>query len=217
MTATTANAPTTAGQIAPSLHVFTRPPVAVREDARIVAWSRRSTEKNPVPEAERYRGIVVAASALKVPDDACASKFQRLLAATVHKLADEMFTAWCKQDGNLMKAEYDGASLDTDSVLNYWAEERQRETIDGAAITAWLKQSATLAAMEAGSAQHKAWLAIMPKLAAPGYKGALKPEQASAAILRIKDEDAEHAVCAFIMQRLTNIIEGTADQLAAAL
>ena len=212
----TATATTINGQIAPSAQIHTRPPVAITEGATIVAWARRSTEKNKISEAERYRGIVVQAASITPPADACASKFQRLLSATVAKLAEDQFTAWCKQDGNMMKAAYDGPAITVDSALMHWAEQKQRESIDGAAITAWLKQSATFAAFE-NDKQRAAWLTIMPKLAAPSYRQALKPDQAQTAILRIADADAEHAVCQFLMQRLSNIMTPAEDANADAL
>jgi len=213
-TATVTQAPTVNGKNAASAHVFTRPPVALADGCHLVSWSRRSTKANPVAEAERYRGIIIEASAVTVPPDACGSKFLRLVQHTINGLADAMFTAWAKD--NIHATSYDGASITTDSVLTYWAEQRQRETIDAAAITEWLKQSATLASFD-NEKQRAAWLAIMPKLAAPGYRGALKPDQASTAILRIKEEDTDHAVCAFIMQRLTNIMTPAEDANADAL
>lgn len=206
MSTTTAASPAiVAGALSASKQVYTTAPVAVAEDAMILAWSRRSTSTNPVPAPERYRGMIVTKAALAVPADACNSKFARLLQATVHKLAEDVFVNWCKQDGNLQRAEYDGAAITVDSALAYWAEERAREQITAANIVEWLNQSATFKALPSEQVR-KVWLANVPKIAAPSYKQAFDAESAAKIAARIVEADHEHAICAFILQRCANIM-----------
>lgn len=60
--------------IAPAmLQIVSVPPVQVKDTERVIAWSRRSTEKTPVPATERYRGTVVPTKMLELPEAACSS------------------------------------------------------------------------------------------------------------------------------------------------
>lgn len=184
------------------LQVVSTPPLQVKETERVVAWSRRSTEKTPVKESERYRGTVVPANLLAIPDAACSSKFQRLLQATVYDLADAKFAEYTKE--RMMETEMPVGLLSLDSILSYWAEEKQRQLIDGEKIIAWLKQSKTFAALN--DKQKVGWLREVPKIAAPGYKMQWQKKDAAAVVAKLHDEELEHPVAVFIATRCNNIM-----------
>jgi len=203
MTTITAN-----GAAIASTQVYSTPLVNVAEGNTVIAWSRRSTTANPVKQEERYRAVVVSAASLAVPADACSSKFARLLQSTINGLAEGMFQNWAKD--NIQAPQYDGAPITVDNVLMHWADQKQRETIDAAAVLAWLKASATWPTLET-EARQKAWEAKLPKIAAPSYKGTFSAKEAAIMIARIQEADAESPVGLFVVQRL-NIILGTADQ-----
>ena len=195
---TITNAATTA-----SKQVFSTPPLSIAETCRLVSWSRRSTTQNPVDAANRYRGIVVESAALAIAPDACTSKFQRLLQSTIHNLADAMFQAWATD--NLPALEYDGAAITTDSVLMFWADKKSKETIDGAAILAWLEASETWKILN--DKQRAAWKTLLPKIAAPSYRASFTVSEATKLAARIVESDGEHATGLFILQRLANIMQ----------
>ena len=194
-----------------TVQIVSVPPVKVADTDRVVSWSRRSTEKTPVVAEMRYRAVIVPAASLKVPDDACRSKFASLLQSTIHDLADARFQAHIKDQ--MHATEMPAALLSLDNVLAFWAEEKQRATVDAAKIIEWLKASATFKTLSL--AQQAGWLNRLPKIAAPSYKGLINKEQAAAIISKISEDDTEHAVCVFCMTRLNNILgeESTTDVL----
>lgn len=174
----------------------------------LVAMDRRSTDANPCAAHERHRSILVARSALQVPPDRAHSQFYALLQSTILKLAEGMFAAWAKV--NLAATEYPSAKMTLDSVLAYWAEEKQRESIDGAKILAWLAASATLAAL--APAKQAVWKSKIPKIAAPSYRQNFSKDQALAILAQLADSDAAHACAIFIAQRCQNIIDAPDSQ-----
>ena len=185
-------------------------PTKLKPDHITISWSRRSTEKNPVAEHERYRGIEVPASLLAIEAADCRSKFSQLLQSTIHSLADAKFTHWLKD--NMQAKEVDPQLFSLDSVLTYWAEEKQRAAIDGDKVLAWLKESATLKALEEG--KRDAWLKLLPKIAAPNYRnsGSFTAKSASTIVAKIDAADTEHPVCIFVMTRCNAIISAPVTQ-----
>lgn len=191
-----------------SAQVLTVPPIALAEGCTVLFWKRRSTKETPVAQENMYRGMVIEYDKIKVPDDACKSTFSRLLQATISSLAQEMFTAWAAE--NITAPIYTGAAINVNSVLSFYAEQKQREVIDAKQIAEWLPKSATWGTLS--EKQKAVWLKLMPKIAAPAYRNVgISPTSAGTAILRFADEDAEHPVCCFLLQRLTNIAAVTTD------
>lgn len=193
---------TTNGAAVASKQVYSTPPVHLSDACMLVSWSRRSTKQNPIEASERYRGIVVDKAALAVAPDACSSKFQRLLQSTLHTLADGAFQAWATD--NMAAVEYDGAAITVDSVLSFWADKKAKETIDAAAVLAWLESSETYKNLN--DAQRAVWKVKVPKIAAPSYKGSFTTGEAAKIVARITEADAETATGLFIVQRLNNIL-----------
>ena len=190
-------------QLQPGMvQVVSTPPAKVAEFEHVISWSRRSTDKTPVKESERYRGIVVPKSQLKVPDDAAVSKFHRLIQATIDDLADTMFRVWVAE--HMASTECDSSRFTVDNVLAFWAEERQRQLVDGAQIVEFLTKSATFKKFDA--AKKQVWLSKLPKIAAPSYKNTFTKEQAASVLAQFADDDLQHTVCAFIAQRCNNIL-----------
>lgn len=185
-----------------TVQIVSVPPVKVADDEQVIAWSRRSTDKTPVPAEQRYRGIVIKRAALAVPTDAASSKFHRVLQATINDLAEAMFVAWVKD--NMHTLEYEVSRMTLDNVLTFWAEEKQRTAIDGDKIVEWLKESATLKVMP--EAKKKVWLSKIPKIAAPSYKQTFTKEQAAAIVAQIAEADVEHPAAVFVLQRANNIL-----------
>jgi hypothetical protein len=178
-------------------------PTSVPEGMQLISWARRSTEKTPVKDTERFRGILVPVTNLRVPQDACISKFYKLLQQTVYELADAKFKAWVSDD-RMHETQCPAALFNLDSVLAYWAEERQRQSIDGEKISLWLKESATFAALSAQA--REVWKRQLPKMAAPAYRNIFNKGQCASIISKIADADLEHKVVAFIVTRCNAII-----------
>jgi hypothetical protein len=186
------------------LQVVSTPPLKLADTDHLVFWSRRETDKTPVPETERYRGVIVPKESLLVPHVACSSPFYALLQSTIHELAKACFTAWVRD--NMLAIHVDAARLSLDRVLAFWAEEKQRTTVDAEKIIDFLKQSKTLASFTAN--KQKTWLHRIPKIAAPAYRGSIDQEDAAAIIAQIHDDDLADPVAIYIVQRCNNILLG---------
>lgn len=187
---------------AETLQIISTPPLQVAETDMVVCWSRRSTEKNPVAAAERYRGVTIKRAVLAVPAEKCNSAFHALLQSTIHNLADAAFTAWVKD--KMQETQAPTSLLTLNNVLAFWAEEKQRQVIDGEKIAEWLKTSATYASLN--EQQKKGWLNKLPKIAAPSYAMAFAKEQAAAIVSKLHADDLEHPACVFVAMRCNNVI-----------
>lgn len=201
-------APIQADPVAITLQVISTPPAKLEDGMQLVSWSRRSTEKNPVDAANRFRGVVQSASVLQLPDGSTTSKFSKLLQNTINELADARFTAWVKD--NMMATAMPASFTSMDSVLAFYAEEKQRAVMDGAKILTWLKASPTFAALN--EKQQKSWLEKMPKMAAPSYAGLFSRENAATVISRIHADDLEAPEAMFIMERCNKIINALSEE-----
>ena len=201
-TAAQTTAPVQADPVQPMLQVISTPPAEVSKDSQLISWSRRSTEKNPVPAAQRFRGVIQPVSVLTLPDGSTTSKFSRLLQNTINDLADARFTAWVKD--NMHAAEMPASFTSMDSILAFYSEEKQRQTIDGDKLAAWLKTSKTVAALPA--ATQKSWLEKLPKMAAPGFANIFTRDQAATIISRFDESECDAPEAAFIITRCNTII-----------
>lgn len=186
------------------LPISTVAPLNIPDTDMIVSWTRRSTTANPVANENRYRGVIVNRSTLALPDGSTTSKFTALLQSTIHALADKKFQALMQEDGGMQLKEIPASSLTLDSVLTYWAAERQNNQIDNAKLTAWLTASKTLEALP--EATRKVWLTKLPKIAAPGYQNLFTKEQAATIISRLNAEELEAPEAEFIVTRCNAII-----------
>ena len=196
-----------------TVQIVSVPPTKIADTEHVVSWERRSTEKNPVAQDQRYRGVVIPAAALKVPDDACKSKFAMLLQSTIHRLADASFTAWVKD--KMQETQMPAALLTVDAVLAYWAEEKQRQSVDGDKILAWLPTSELWKVLN--EKQQITWKTLLPKVAAPSYKQIIKQDEAAVIITRIPEADHQHPVAVFILQRCNNVLSDERTSAANAL
>jgi hypothetical protein len=187
------------------VQVVSTPPTQVAEHEMLIEWSRRSTEKNPVKDSERYRAIVIPRSLLKVADDAASSKYIRLLQTTIHDLAQSKFVESIKE--NMLSTSFDSSQLTLDLVLAYWAEERQRQMMDADKITAFLKASKTIAGMSESVA--KVWMSKIPKICAPSYKMLFSKGQAATIVSKLHDDDMMHPAAVFIATRCNAILSAT--------
>lgn len=183
--------------------VVSTPPTAVPAEGIVIAWSRRSTAANPVKQEERYRGVVVHRALLALPDGATTSKFAALLQSTIHELAQARFQAWVS-DGRMLEREMPHSVLALDNVLAYWAEEKQRATIDADKIKAWLSAAPTYAALT--EAAKAVWMRQLPKMASPGYRNVFTKEQAATIVSKLAAEDLDHPVGVFVATRCNAII-----------
>lgn len=175
-----------------------------------VTCTARETKGKTIPPEQRCRSIILPESHLLVPVGQCAPKFLDILNAELHSLARKRLeAAW--EDGDQREISSDAFTID--ALLAFFAAKTAATGIDGDAIAAWLKQSATFAALP-DDAIKASWLLRLPKLAAPAYRQALgsQPAQAAATIIqRIAADDADHPVCKFIISRCNVVIgEGAA-------
>jgi hypothetical protein len=196
---TTTNATEVAAKLT---QVVSIAPAKLEDHQHVISWSRRSTDKNPVKTEERYRGIVVPAALLALPDGCTTSKFSALLQATIHDLADKKFASWAKD--NMMVTQVDASQFSLDAVIIYWAEEKKAAQVDAAKITEWLKTSKTYAALP--EQVQKVWLAKIPKIAAPSYALAFSKAQAATIVSKLHADDLDSTVAQFIATRCNNII-----------
>lgn len=201
-TSTKTDAPATTETTVPMLQVLSTPPAEVAKDMQLISWSRRSTEKNPVPAAQRFRGVVQAIGVLTLPDGSTTSKFSKLLQNTINDLADARFTAWVKD--NMHATEMPASFTSMDSILAFYSEEKQRQTIDGDKLAAWLKTSKTVAALAANL--QKSWLEKLPKMAAPGFANIFTRDQAATIVSKIHEDEVDAPEAAFIITRCNTII-----------
>lgn len=182
--------------------VVSTPPAKLEDNTVAISWSRRSTDKNPVKTEERYRGIVVPAATLALPDGSTTSKFAALLQATIYDLADKKFAKWAAD--NMLVTEVDASLFSLDAVILYWAEEKKAAQMDGAKIADWLKTSKTY--KDLPEAVQKTWLSKIPKIAAPGYANFFSKGQAATIVSKLHADDLEAPAAQFIMTRCNNII-----------
>lgn len=211
-TATQAPAPATQADAPVMLQVYTVAPKQVEDTEIVICWTGRSTKDNPLTTENRYRGFIIHAAKLAIPDGSTTSKFHTLLQTTIHRLAKDKFADALKEAP--MMREVQEAAYSLDAVLAYYAEEQQRSVINGERIAEWLKTSATYAALD--SAKQKVWLDKVPKLAAPSYANIFNAAQAAAIIAKIADADADNEIALFIATRCTNIINKVSESNADA-
>lgn len=190
------------------LPITTVEPATVPAGFVLVAARQRSSKEKKVEASQRFRGILVPEAAILPPVEACHAQYREILVSQIDALASEKLAAvWKDSDPKEVRAD----AFTLASILAYFAEKKQRQSIDGAAITEWLKASATLATLT--EAQQATYLRVLPKLAAPGFRGVLSAENAATVAQRIADDDAATTVGAFVMKRLADIMEAvsTAD------
>ena len=206
MTTATISAPvasTLTADLLQEVQIVSTPATATPADSVTIAWSRRSTTANPVAATERYRAVTLHRAVLQLPDGATTSKFSSLLQETINKLAADKFQAWIA-DGRMMETKMPQHILSLDNVLAFWAEEKQRATIDGDKIKAWLAECATVKALAPAAAA--VWNRQLPKIASPGYRNVFTKEQAATIVSKIAAEDADHPIAVFIATRCNAII-----------
>lgn len=184
------------------IQVVSVPPTKLAENEQLVSWSRRSTAANPVSATERYRAVIVHSSSLTIPDGATTSKFSALLQSTINSLADAKFTDYIRE--RMHEVEIPAAVISIDSVLAFWSEEKQRQTIDADKITTFLKGSETLAALNEQT--QKVWLNKVPKIAAPNYRTNFSKGQAAAIVAKLAENELENPIAVFIATRCNLII-----------
>jgi len=182
--------------------VVTIAPAKLEDNTMMLAWSRRSTEANPVKTQDRYRGINVPVASLTLPDGATTSKFSALLQTTIFDLADKCFTAWVKD--NMLVTEVDATRFNLDAVIRFWAEEKRSAQIDAAKVAEWLKTSKTYEALT--EEVKKVWLVKIPKIAAPSYTTIFTKAQAATIVSKIHPDDIDHPVANFIATRCNTVI-----------
>lgn len=190
------------GDAGKSIQIVSVAPATTPENHTTVSWIRRSTATNPVATEQRYRGVTIHSSLLQIPDGSTTSKFSTLLQNTIYDLAAAKFQDYIKE--RMHETTMPEAVLSLDSVLAFWAEEKQRQTVDAEKITAWLKGSETLAALPANA--QTVWLTKLPKIAAPSYRNLFTKAQAAAIVSKIADSDLESPIAAFIANRCNVII-----------
>ena len=181
---------------------------AIPKGTILIESRRRSTKENPVTDAQRYRAICVPEMMILLPNEAAQSKFHQLLQSKIQELAEARFAEFIK--GNPLSSEVSAELFSINALLAYWAEEKKRASMSGEKILAWLKESATFASFT-DDKKKAAWSTILPKLAAPGFRAAMTPAQATTVLAQINDSDLEHPTAIFVVNRLNSIMQSAAD------
>lgn len=185
-------------------------PVETPAGRVLLEMRRRSTKENPVTRENAYRCTLVSDGLFAIDAGAVPSKFAAVLQATLTDLANERFADAMRDAPSALT--FDSRLVRTDALLAYWAERKQSQRIDGAAISGWLAQSATLQTLPAAAAT--VWQQQLPKLAAPSYTMAFTKKQAAAIVARLADADLEHPVAIFVANRCNIIL--SRDESSAA-
>jgi len=178
-------------------------------------YSRRSTEKNPIDAAQRYRAALIGEDQLRIDAGAVPSKFTVLLQSTIYDLAQTKFQKEMLES-NMLATTINPSSYTIDAVLAFWATKRESEKVDAATITAWLTASATLKqpGFEDGTKKRAVWLNRIPKIAAPAYKASFSQAEAASILAQFNDADLENPIGAFVATRLNTIIEQQSQESA---
>ena len=167
-------------------------------------YSRRSTDKNPVAQSERYRVAFIPEELRLVSAEGMASKFHALVQARIDELAKQRFEAMCKAEGPMLAA-IDPRAFTVDSLLMYAAEERERSRITKESMLAWLTSSATFASLS--DAGKKLWQARVPGILAPMFKNAFTRNEANSILAKLHNDDMSDPHCVLLANRLSIIAE----------
>lgn len=183
------------------LQVFATEQTAVAGAINVVC-SARATKGKTIAADQRTRCIQVPEASMLIDSAAVPSKFLALIQNEVHALAKaRLDAAWADGDQRQVPA----AHYTVDGLLSYYAEKRQAMNVDATKVLAWLKASATLAALP--ESKHAAWLSALPKLASPGYRAVLRPDAAAKILAQLAEDDQLSPVGAFVAQRLASIMD----------
>lgn len=171
----------------------------------ILQCRRNSTDKNPIPEKDRSRWMLIPE--LSVPS--VPSAFTGLVLETLYKVARDQFDALWTETPQLQ--EVDSALFTVDSLLLYWGKKAESARLNVNSIQAWF-DSSTLRTriMKMEEAKRPAALKKYStngfcKLAAPVIDFSEK-ECGDLLGLLNKEEDQENTILRQIAARLRNRI-----------
>lgn len=168
----------------------------------ICVTKRETKQSGSIPEDQRFRGIVIPSDWITLPSDACRSAFTAILQRAIFDVAADRLSAYLSEDWN--RKTVPAASFTIPNLLTYWAEEKQRSSIDGKQISEWIKAQAWIPADVLSG-----WQAKVPTIAAPSYRNLFKKTQAASISSRILQSGIKlenDPIAAYIVQRCSNIL-----------
>lgn len=197
--------------------VLDQAPATVPAGAMLVSFRRKDTRKNPVPEAEKFRCVVVPAldwSITAQPENATGI-FAAAIAEQIDSAASAvLLDAWIAGG----KAQTVPVGLFTLSALLAKMEQVQSAVrLDGDDIIAWYDASATKhAAVERYRDRPENVKKLGAKLRGLASNNpAISPELATKLISFFADADLQHPICKNLLRRLERLSkpQDTADDL----
>lgn len=181
-------------------------PTATPAGMHALEYSRRSTEKNPIPSEHRYRVAFIPEGLRAIDAGAIPSKFATLVQASIDAIAKDRFENQCKE-AEMRLAAIDPRAFSVDALLAYWAEDRERSRITKESMLAWLQSSATFTSLQS-DAVRRIWLQRIPGILAPMYKNAFTVGEATQIAAKLADADIADPHCVLLANRLQIIIAG---------
>jgi hypothetical protein len=185
-----------------AFQVLTVQPAKLENDQHCVFWRRRSTKQNPVKPENAFRGVVIPADLLRIPEAVRVRPFDALLQATIYQLANEKFQSMIEESPDLKSVEAE--EIDIHAVMAFYKQKQDAAAIDGAKILEWLLSSETFGILT--ERQQLTWKTKLPKIAAPSYAGIFTQGEAAAIVARFTAGDADSDIGEFILTRCNAII-----------
>jgi hypothetical protein len=171
----------------------------------ILQCRRNSTEKNPIPEKDRSRWIVM--QELSVPS--VPSAFTSLVLDTLYKIARDQFDSLWTDNPQL--SEVPAALFSVDSLLMYAAKRAEGGRLNNASIVSWFDTSTLMGKIQAADESKRPGAIKLyrdngfAKLAAPVIE--FNEEECTALLRRLDAEvDQEHTILKQMAARLRNRI-----------
>ena len=168
-----------------------------------ISTTQRNSERKAVTADQRCRCVLVPEASIQPDAGTMPSKFLHLVSSMLCDIAADRLKQQWQENGD--PREVSASLFTVDSLLVFAAERKQREAMTGEKVAAWLKESATLRTLN--DAARATWLARLPKIAAPGFRGSFTAEQAATIAGKISEEDHASPVCSFVLGRLASIME----------
>ena len=177
----------------------------------ILQCRRNSTEKNPIPEKDRSRWIVIPE--LSVPS--VPSAFTSIVLDTLYKVARDQFDALWAETPQL--SELDESLFTVDSLLLYWGKKAESARLNINGIQAWFDASTLRTRiMKMDEAKRPA---SIKKYSTDGFCKLAAPlidfsEQECSQLLDLlnKEENQDHTILRQMAARLRNRIASLQQQ-----
>ncbi len=188
------------------LQVFTTEQKAAEGQETVIARTR-STEKNPVIEANRLRCIIVPEYKVEgVP-----SKFHALCLQAVRDIAQKQLDTLWKATPSIK--EVPAAIWSLDSVLLFAAREQESKRLTSDNLATWFAASGIAQRIGDNEEKMADWAGRIAKFAAPTPNLSLSACEAVISAIQVADADEDNLIGRQILAKATKRYE----EMAAAL